>query len=271
MNLLESCIHRPVVIIMCLIFVSYQKNPDYPLIIAANRDEYYARPTACAGFWQRYPDVLAGMDLQHQGTWLGITRTGRLSFITNYRNPALNNESARSRGELTRDYLTGEEPAALYMQKVLDMRRQYNGFNLVAGDLANLYYCASELDEVRHIAPGNYGLSNGLLDSPWPKVVIGKQQFIECIKNKPDSQCLMAILADQTKAGLDQLPETGVGLELEHTLSSRFISTPLYGTRSSTLITVDSNYNVHFIEKNHAVAGQQEITREYHFKLEKTP
>lgn len=256
---------------MCLIFISYQKHPDYPLIIAANRDEYYARPTACASFWAQYPYVLAGMDMEHSGTWLGITRTGRLSCITNYRNPALNHESARSRGELTREFLTGKEPPTRYMQKVHSMRRQYNGFNLVAGDLANLYYCSSELDKIQAISPGNHGLSNGLLNSPWPKVVGGKQLFIECIQKKPDIECLMAMLADQTKASLDELPNTGIGLEMEHTLSSRYISTPLYGTRSSTVITVDKNHKVYFLEKNFAIEGGQDITREFRFKLDKAP
>jgi uncharacterized protein with NRDE domain len=255
---------------MCLIFISYKKHPDYPLVIAANRDEFYARPTAPANFWDQHPDVLAGIDLMHSGTWLGITKTGRFTFVTNFRNPKLAKARARSRGELTRDFLTGEENPGHYTRKVHNRRNQYNGFNLIAGDLTNLYYCASELEDVRALTPGNYGLSNGLLDSPWPKVIYGKQQFTECIRNQPDRDCLLAMLADQTKADVDKLPDTGIDKALEHTLSSRFISTPEYGTRSSTIIAVDKNNRVHFLEKTYPVAGKEGSVQEYWFNLQQT-
>ena len=252
---------------MCLIFISYQKNPDYPLIVAANRDEFYERPTASAKFWNDYPSVLAGMDLEQRGTWLGITKTGRFAAITNFRNPALNKESARSRGELTRDFLTGEGPAAEYIEKAHKQRGLYNSFNLIIGDSSEFYYCSSELEHVKKLAPGNYGLSNGLLDSDWPKVTRGKQLFGECVNKQPNNSCLLDILTDQTQAKSEELPNTGIEQELELTLSSRFISTPLYGTRASTLLTIDKNGQVHFLEKNHPISGRHGSSQEYTFDL----
>jgi uncharacterized protein with NRDE domain len=236
---------------MCLIVMAYRQHPQYRLIIAANRDEYYRRPTAAAAFWTDCSDVLGGRDLQQMGTWLGITRTGRFAALTNFRDPAAVLPSARSRGELVKSFLCGNKSASDYLRQVEREGGCFNGYNLLVRDKSCLFYYSNRGGGIREIGSGVYGLSNHLLDTPWPKVLKAKAKMTECISQpgQVNSESLFAVLADARQAPDEELPDTGVGMEWERTLSPIFIASPDYGTRSSTVILEDYNGRVQFIER----------------------
>ena len=160
---------------MCLILLAVRTHPSYDLILAANRDEYYARPSLPPAFWEEADYVLGGRDLVGGGTWLGITRSGRIAAVTNYRNPAVFLKDAPSRGKLVSDFLMGKQDPAGYVERVRQEAERYNGFNLLVGDLDGLHWLSNRDDRVHRLEAGIYGISNRLLDTPWPKVVRGKK------------------------------------------------------------------------------------------------
>jgi uncharacterized protein with NRDE domain len=223
---------------MCLIAFAYKTHPRYSLVVAANRDEFYRRPTAPVDFWPECPCVLAGRDLEQGGTWLGVSRDGRFAALTNYRDPAANRPDARSRGELVRDYLCGSMSPQEYLERVKASGGDYNGFNLLVGDAGGLWYYSNRTDVVAAVAPGVHGLSNHLLDTPWPKVAKAKAGLAACLAGPDDALAtgLFALLADAEPAPDGALPDTGVGLAWERTLSPVFIASADYGTRSSTVV-----------------------------------
>ena len=165
---------------MCLIFFSLNQHPTYKLILAGNRDEFYGRKTAPANFWSQHPAIVGGCDLEAIqpdgtcGTWMGLSKTGKLGFITNFRDPKNINPKAPSRGQLVSDFLIGNQEAEPYMRDIQTRASQYNGFNLVVGDTNKLYYLSNYQNEIKKLTSGFYGLSNHLLDTPWPKVAKGK-------------------------------------------------------------------------------------------------
>jgi uncharacterized protein with NRDE domain len=237
---------------MCLILFAHDIDPQYRLLLAANRDEYYERPTLPLAAWDDHPDIFAGRDLQGGGTWLGITRNGRLAAVTNYRDPLRVLLEAPSRGFLVRDFLTGSEPAERYLARIACEANRYNGFNLIVGDPSGLWYFSNHSPEVRRLEPGIYGLSNRLLDTDWPKVKKGKtalQQLIEDGKAARIESAL-ALLADRTPAPDEALPDTGVSLPWERILSPIFISSQSYGTRSSSVIQVSRSGDITFVERS---------------------
>ncbi|MDX1434255.1 MAG: NRDE family protein, partial [Gammaproteobacteria bacterium] len=206
---------------MCLILFSWQRHPRYALVFAANRDEYHARATAPAAFWKDAPRVLAGRDLEGGGTWAGITVGGRFAALTNFRSGTTTRSGAPSRGALVADYLRATTPPAAYVSGVSERGADYNGFNLLAGavgaDGGELYWCSNRAGAPRRLEPGMHGISNHLLDTPWPKVVDGKRALASLIDGDAplDPERVLALLADTRAATDDALPETGVGLELE--------------------------------------------------------
>jgi uncharacterized protein with NRDE domain len=235
---------------MCTILFSWKKIPGYRLVLIANRDEFYERPTALAHYWVDYPEVLAGRDLQAGGTWLGITKTGRFAAITNYRKFPLEGPFETSRGNLVKDFLTSNESAASYFDKLKKIGNNYEGYNLIFGDANECYY-QSNKGLSTYIKPNTYGLSNHLLDSPWPKVKNGKAEFIRQIKRGDlTKEHLFEILANEKKAKDSELPDTGVGLEKERMLSPIFIKSKNYGTRISTVLTINENGQVNFHERS---------------------
>lgn len=235
---------------MCLIVLAYRQHPRYRLIVAANRDEYYRRPAAPAHFWPERPDVLAGRDLEQLGTWMGITRTGRFAALTNYRDPSAVKPGTRSRGRLVSDYLCGQEPPQAYLCRVAAESDSYNGFNLLVGDWETLFYFSSRTGRVEEVSPGIHGLSNHLLDTPWPKVVRAKSQLAGLLGSGDISpEGLFDILRDTELFPDGQLPDTGVGLEWERLLAPVFIVSPDYGTRANTVLLQEAGGKVAFFER----------------------
>lgn len=244
---------------MCLIVMALRVHPDYPLVIAANRDEFYHRPTAPLDFWADHPCVLAGRDLQEQGTWLGVTKDGRLAALTNYREPGAVNPKAVSRGLLVSDYLVSGLPAASYLKRIMRSGTSYNGFNLVAGHLLSpdrglsppFFWYSNKKNEIVTIPDGVHVISNHLMDTPWPKTRKSGEGIKKMLADpKPvDPESIFRLLADTRRPADEELPDTGVGLEWERVLSSVFVVSPVYGTRSSALILAERSGRVRFFER----------------------
>jgi uncharacterized protein with NRDE domain len=256
---------------MCLIIFSYKTHPKYPLVIAANRDEYYERPTAPAAFWKDAPYLLAGRDLKEGGTWLGITKNGRMAALTNYRNPSQLKQGSPSRGHLVSNYLTGREDTLAYLLKLNAVADQYNGFSIILGDLDHLFY-ASNWGCTIELTPGLYGLSNRLLDTPWPKVEKGKAALGAILANadNPNPNDIFHFLSDRTVSDDANLPDTGIEIDKERLLSPIFISSPGYGTRSSTVIMIDHRMRLTFIEKSFSENSSESwMTKKYSFRLQR--
>jgi len=233
---------------MCLIVVGWRAHPAYPLVVAANRDEFLARPAVPAHWWTDAPDLLAGRDLEAGGTWMGLSRSGRFAALTNYRDPTLHRPGAPSRGTLVRDCLTRSDDADRQLRKVAEVSAQYAAFNLLVSDGRQLGIHESTTGAVRMLDPGVYGLSNHVLDTPWPKVKLARERFTAALGRRPDTDAFLALLRDDQPAPDHHLPETGVSADWERWLSPAFIRAPGYGTRCSTLILLDHGGNVTFRE-----------------------
>jgi uncharacterized protein with NRDE domain len=242
---------------MCLIVIAWRTHPEIPCLVAANRDEFHARPTAAAHWWTDRTDILAGRDLVAGGTWVGITRNGRFAAVTNYRDPANDRTDAPSRGSLVRSFLESTASVAESLTNLRKVGADYNGFNLLFSDGERLGVYESARGEGRELGPGVFGLSNHLLDTPWPKVTIAKSRLLDALGDGVNEQSMLALLRDERPAPDEQLPRTGVSLETERLLSSAFIRTPDYGTRSSTLISIDQSRRVRFDEWSWDGAGAE--------------
>ena len=243
---------------MCLLLLAHDLHPEYRLIVAANRDEFYDRPTAPATYWTDAPLVLAGRDLRAGGTWLGTDRTGRFAAVTNFRQGQREPLAARSRGHLVSEYLTGEMDPWTHVTQVRREAQLYNGFNLIAGDAREVVYFSNREGEPRALAPGIYGLSNHLLDTPWPKVTAGKAAVSALVRTSAAPELmaqLFDLLSDPTRPADDLLPQTGISPEWERLLSSAFIASRDYGTRSSTVVLVGRDGRLTFGERSFGVNG----------------
>jgi uncharacterized protein with NRDE domain len=255
---------------MCLFLVALDAHPFYEIIIAANRDEFYDRPTRSAEFWDERPDILGGKDLRGGGTWLGLTKGGKIAAITNFRDPAALKDNAPSRGELVSTYLKGSYDPREYLSELTGRADLYNGFNLIAGHSKEIHWYSNYGEGPKKIEPGIHGLSNHLLDTPWPKVVRGKAKLEKIVEDQGriDPVDVFEILQDNLKPDDKDLPDTGVDLEWERILSPIFISSPSYGTRSSSVILIDRKGQVAFFERNFSASSEGEKTLEYSFRLE---
>lgn len=253
---------------MCLILFAIDQHPEYALIAAANRDEFYERPTADAHFWQDHPHVLAGRDLQAKGTWMGVSKAGKISMLTNYRDLSKIKPDAPSRGDLVADFLINELQEESYLNELIARADQYNGFNLLFGDRDKLMYYSNVSERSEKLNKGVYGLSNHLLNSQWPKVERGKEKLKEIITNnkKIEPELLFEALYDDIKAPDHQLPDTGVGLEKERMLSAMFIKSADYGSRCSTVVLADHSGNWHFYERVYSTNDFSYRTNEFIFK-----
>jgi uncharacterized protein with NRDE domain len=240
---------------MCTILFAHRFTRGYPLVLASNRDEFYERPTAQAGFWADAPRVLGGRDLRSGGTWMGVSTDGRLAAVTNVREPgSALHQGGPSRGELVSAYLQGGAEPQEYLREVARTGDRYSGFNLLLGRVGELYYYSNRgAREAVRVEPGIHGLSNGALDSDWPKVRRGREGMQQCLQGPGDmEQCLFRLLEDESRPPDEELPDTGVGLELERMLSPIFVRSPGYGTRSSTVLLADASGRVRLTERRYA-------------------
>jgi uncharacterized protein with NRDE domain len=235
---------------MCLIVFAYKVHPVYKLLVAANRDEFYGRPTAPAHYWEDRPDILAGRDLEKMGTWMGVTTSGRFAALTNYRDPKEVTEGKRSRGELVADALKHKGNIKDYMQSLVKKKDLYPGYNLLVGDRTELYYYSNKGQELQKVEPGIYGVSNHLLNTEWPKVQKGKEDMSKIINGEQVElvERLLSVLQNADQAPDELLPHTGVSLEWERMLSPLFIKSGNYGTRSSTVMLM-SNKEMQYVER----------------------
>ena len=238
---------------MCLIVFAWRPDHPQPLIVAANRDEFYARPTQPLAQWPHAPGVHAGRDLEAGGTWLGIGANGRFAALTNIRDPG-QPASLKSRGELVAGFLTGEMSIDDYLSDVVGRSQEYAGFNLLVGNANELWHFNARNSEAVMLAPGVYGLSNAGLDTPWPKVLKAKAALSEQLDD-PQPEALLAILSDAQTAPFIELPDTGVGLATETLLSSVFIASPTYGTRASTALIVQADGSRLMVERSFGPYG----------------
>jgi uncharacterized protein with NRDE domain len=230
---------------MCLIVFAWQLVPGMPLIAAANRDEFYDRPATPAAWWEDHPQVYAGRDLRGGGTWMGITREGRFAAITNIRAPSRKRTDAPTRGRLVADYLAGQTTAERYIHQIEADAQAFKGFNLLVGDATGLIWfsngAADDQRNAQPLAPGIYGLSNGTLDSPWPKVLRTRAQFASLLCQGAPESAYFEMLADTTRYPEGTLPRTGISIEREVVLSAARIESSDYGTRASTLVRLYSD------------------------------
>lgn len=244
---------------MCTILFAYQVHPTYNLIVAANRDEFYKRPTAAAHYWKDSPHILAGRDLEKMGTWMGVTTTGRFAAVTNFRDPKEMIEGKRSRGELVANILRNNGDLKKPLTDLLQKNNLYPGYNLLAGDSEELYYYSNIEKRLQQLKPGIYGLSNHLLNTDWPKVTIGRENMAQIINQPHDEMVeqLFKLLQDTTVYPDKILPKTGVGPEWERILSSLFIKSEQYGTKSSTVLLMNDKV-IQFTERVFSKKGTKE-------------
>jgi len=252
---------------MCLILVAWRVHPNFPCVVAANRDEYFGRPTAEADWWEEPEQILAGRDLQAGGTWLGVTRTGRFAALTNFRDPAVTKPDAPSRGALVTGFLTAAGSTSEGLKEIARRGAQCNPFNVLCSDGQDLGVYESTTGLGRILAPGVYALSNHLLDTPWPKVTQAKSRLAEALNDLPQSAAMLDLLRDTEPAVDEDLPRTGVSLELERMLSSAFVRGENYGTRCSTIVTADAGGAATFAEWTWDQSGSLAGMTRYHFQI----
>src|SRR5258708_11463533 len=260
---------------MCLILMGHRADPRYRLVVASNRDEFFRRPTNPADYWPDAPQVLAGRDVEKGGTWMGVATDGRWAAVTNLRDGTSPEPGSQSRGRLVAGYLTGAAGAQAYSASSEPAGKKFHGFNLLVGDAAGVHYHSNSDDGSLMLAADIYGLSNHLLDSPWPKVERGKRALREALAaaTKPDRliETLLATLSDRSVAEDRALPSTGISREWEKLLSAAFIGAPGYGTRASTVLLVDHGGEGYFRERSFGQHGERIAAPPYRSSLPHHP
>lgn len=246
---------------MCILFFAIEQHPKYPVIICANRDEFHQRPTQAMHWWPKHNNqesILAGKDLQAGGTWLGLNKQGRFSALTNFRQPHLLDPNKKSRGELVLNALAKENNQTI--KELEHSATEYNGFNLVFGQLTNLFCFDSVSQKYQSLTAGVHSLCNGALDDIWPKMALGQEQLAETIRSTKKETLSIEHLFDLMKNGqqaqTEYLPQTGISLEWEHLLSSIFIISPEYGTRTTNIITLDDQGTITVYDRSYNALGQ---------------
>jgi len=242
---------------MCLLVFAWRTHPEFPLILAGNRDEFHERPAQAAHWWPGPNEILAGKDLNGGGSWLGISRNGRFAVVTNYREPNVPTSGKRSRGELVTSFLTSAAPVADWIDGIEAGLDDYGGYNLIAGDADEVHYLTNRGEDHRSLDSGIYGLSNHRLDTPWPKVTAAKEHLRRVLAGgEITTQPLFELLSDRRPAADAELPNTGVPRDWERLLSAAFIVSPSYGTRVSTAVLMRRDGRVSFEERRFGADGE---------------
>ncbi|MEH6575577.1 MAG: NRDE family protein [Amphritea sp.] len=244
---------------MCLIVFAYKYHPEYNLILAANRDEFYARATRPLHQWPAQPNILAGQDLEQGGTWLGVNTDGRFSALTNHRDGSRKLSGKRSRGHLPLDFLNSTLDAEQFAKQTQNADIAYDGYNQLVGDNQNLFYLSSSRQDSQRVAPGIHGVSNARLNTPWPKLLQQKEllrQHIDDNQHQPE-QLIRIMNNPQTYADA-LLPDTGISMDWERALSASFIQMKQYGTRATTIIRQRYDGETEIIEQNYDAKGATE-------------
>ena len=254
---------------MCILFIAVNQHPEYPLIIAANRDEFHQRPTLSSHFWEEYPSILAGKDQTAGGSWMGINKAGRIAALTNIRAPGKERVNAVSRGELAVNYLNSEVSTEQYLHTLQTTHLDYNGYNLLFGKLTELNVYNSFDNSAFRLQDGVYGLSNAALNSPWPKLDAGRDALANYCQHAGilSHEHLFELLKNATPAPDNSLPKTGISVEWERKLSSIFIASEDYGTRSSTLLLLDKQNKVSWEERSFDKNAEITGTRIFEFTI----
>lgn len=254
---------------MCLVLFAWQAHPRFALVLAANRDEFHARPTAPAAFWDDMPAILAGRDLQAGGTWLGITRTGRFAAITNYREPQAPELPLEfSRGHLTRDFLKGAESPADFAVRVMACGEAYRGYSLLVGAGDELLCISNRIEQAQAVAPGLHALSNHLLDTDWPKAHHGRERLGAVLaQDRIDSEVLLQLMADRALVPGEEPEAFDLRLAPERLTRMAFIVSPEYGTRSTTVLLIGRDGVAEFVERQYDAAGAPAGTVRYAFPV----
>ncbi|MEM9257475.1 MAG: NRDE family protein [Pseudomonadota bacterium] len=255
---------------MCLLIFAHRTSDRLPLVVAANRDEFHARPTAAAQFWPEAPLLLAGKDLQAGGTWMGITRSGRFAAITNFRRSTDPEQAARSRGHLTTDFLLGKDSPEDYMTAIAPYGEDYGGYNLLLGAGAELWYhCNVGRQLPQSLAPGLYGLGNTFLDNAWPKIELGKQRLCDLLASGDMNHAALAtVVGNREPANPHQLQEFGLTGPMDAFLSAQFIQGAEYGTRATTSLWLQADGQIHWREQSFQPTGAAKGVSEFQFQLE---
>ncbi|MDJ0576031.1 MAG: NRDE family protein [Xenococcaceae cyanobacterium MO_234.B1] len=273
MLILNRSLFKPAWLAMCLTILSYQQNPDFPVILISNRDEYYNRPTKTCHFWDDYPNILGGRDLEFGGSWLAVNRDGSLALVTNYREPHLpNSPSYLSRGLIVKDFLLSSEPEK-FLKELKSNSDKYQGFNLIVSWELKLFYFSSISHCLIQLQAGLYGLSNHLLDTPWPKLKRAKEKFQALLSQKKTPlrpEPIIELMNDSRRFPDDELPETGIGLELERFLSPIFLVGEQYGTRCTSLLQISRSGRIDFYEQNYDSNGSKRDYIHHYFSTNLT-
>jgi uncharacterized protein with NRDE domain len=239
---------------MCLVVLAFRAHDDVPLVVAANRDEFHARPTLDAGWWPDAPDVLAGRDLQAGGTWLGVHRSGRFATVTNYRDADEPRPGLESRGHLVTNFLQGRQTPADFLASI--DADAYAGFNLLLSDGESLAYLSNRGGGLQELPPGIYGLSNATLDTPWEKVERSKNVMAGLVDGGSLNETeLLRLLNDREKGPVSEVKRGHLAFEQAHAITAPFIVMPEYGTRCSTVVRHETDGRWHFVERRFDPAG----------------
>ncbi len=252
---------------MCLIAFAVDTHPKYKLILAANRDEFYERPTKVADFWSDHTEILGGRDVRANGTWMAVNRAGRFSAVTNFRDLKNINPNAKSRGELPVNFLLENVSSHEYLEGIHREAKEYNGFNLLIYENGKVFHYSNYEGKINELESGIYGLSNALLDTPWPKVKRLKQQFQQVIGGDFSHEDLLSLLVDPELAADEELPDTGVGHDMEKMLSAICIKSDNYGTCCSSILTISDEGELKFTERSYAVGNREAGEVSYQFQV----
>lgn len=250
---------------MCLLLFAWRPDAPRTLVLAGNRDEFHGRPAAPADWWDG--NILGGRDLRAGGSWLAAHRDGRFAVVTNYREPLVEGRGPRSRGELVTAFLEGDATPARFARELAARASHYAGFNLVLGSPDELIYFSNRGRGPELLEPGIYGLSNHLLDTPWPKLARTRSRFHALLEADAPEAEFMAMLADREPAPEETLPDTGIGPEWERLLSAPFIVSPHYGTRCSTLLRLGADGEFGFVERRFNAAGESTGESAFRFSI----